>query len=65
MLSKWDLNRRSLGRALERLLADASLRENMLRMETLQDKVAGPASAAREIVDFLGALKPKHLFPIL
>jgi UDP:flavonoid glycosyltransferase YjiC (YdhE family) len=55
LLSKWDLNRRSLGRALERLLADASLRANMLRLKALQDKVDGPAIAAREIVDFLGA----------
>ena len=55
MLSKWDLNRRSLGRALERLLTDASLRENMLRLKALQDRVDGPALAAREIVDFLRA----------
>jgi UDP:flavonoid glycosyltransferase YjiC (YdhE family) len=55
MLSRWDLNRRSLGRALERLLADASLRQNMLRLKALQDKVDGPANAAREIVNFLGA----------
>jgi UDP:flavonoid glycosyltransferase YjiC (YdhE family) len=55
MLSKWDLNRRSLGRALERLLTDASLRENMLRLKTFQDKADGPATAAREIVKFLGA----------
>ncbi|MBN2004167.1 MAG: hypothetical protein JXA21_12495 [Anaerolineae bacterium] len=55
MLSKWDLNRRSLGRALERLLTDVSLRENMLRLKALQDKVDGPANAAGEIVKFLGA----------
>jgi UDP:flavonoid glycosyltransferase YjiC (YdhE family) len=55
MLSKWDLNRRSLGRALERLLTDASLRQNMLRLKALQDRVDGPAIAAREIVKFLGA----------
>ena len=55
MLSKWDLNRRSLGRALERLLTDSSMRENMLRLKALQDKVDGPATAAREIVSFLGA----------
>jgi UDP:flavonoid glycosyltransferase YjiC (YdhE family) len=59
MLSKWDLNRRSLGRALERLLADASLRENMLRLKALQDKVDGPAIAATEIVKFLGGSTPK------
>lgn len=58
MLSKWDLNRRSLGRALERLLSDASLRENMLRLKALQDTVDGPAIAAREIVNFLGAFSP-------
>ncbi|MFO7586026.1 MAG: glycosyltransferase [Anaerolineales bacterium] len=55
MLSKWDLNRRSLGRALERLLTDASLRQNMLRLKSLQDRVDGPAIAAQEIVNFLGA----------
>jgi UDP:flavonoid glycosyltransferase YjiC (YdhE family) len=54
LLSKWDLNRRSLGRALERLLTDASLRENMLRLKTIQDRVDGPAIAATEIVKFLG-----------
>ena len=58
MLSKWDLNRRSLDRALESLLADASLRENMLRLKALQDKVEGSTEAAREIVSFLGASKP-------
>jgi hypothetical protein len=58
MLSKWDLNRRSLGRALERLLTDASLRENMLRLKAIQDRVDGPATAAREIVNFLGASIP-------
>jgi UDP:flavonoid glycosyltransferase YjiC (YdhE family) len=58
MLSKWDLNRRSLGRALERLLSDRSLRANMLRLQALQDKVDGPANAAREIVAFLGASRP-------
>ena len=58
MLSKWDLNRRSLGRALERLLTDANLRVNMLRLKSLQDKVDGPAIAAREIVNFLGASNP-------
>lgn len=59
MLSKWDLNRRSLGRALERLLADASLRQNMLHLKALQDKVDGPANAAREIVNFLRASQPR------
>jgi UDP:flavonoid glycosyltransferase YjiC (YdhE family) len=58
MLSKWDLNRRSLGRALERLLTDASLRQNMLRLKAFQDKVDGAAVAAREIVNFLGASSP-------
>ncbi len=58
MLSKWDLNRRSLGRALERLLSDPSLRANMLRLQALQEKVDGPANAAREIVAFLGASRP-------
>jgi len=58
MLSKWDLNRRSLSRALERLLTDSSLRENMLRLKALQDKVDGPAIAAQEIVNFLGASNP-------
>ena len=58
MLSKWDLNLRSLGRALQRLLADAGLRANMLRLKALQDEVDGPANAAREIVSFLGASKP-------
>jgi UDP:flavonoid glycosyltransferase YjiC (YdhE family) len=55
MLSKWDLNRRSLGRALERLLADASLRQNMLRLKAFQDKVDGAAVAAKVIVRYLGA----------
>ena len=55
MLSKWDINRSSLGRALEQLLSDSRLRENMLRLKSLQDKVDGPAVAAREIVKFLGA----------
>lgn len=58
MLSKWDLNRRSLGRALERLLSDASLRQNMQRLKDLQDRVDGPAIAAQEIVSFLGASNP-------
>ena len=58
MLSKWDLNRRSLGRALERLLTDVSLRENMLRLKAIQSRVDGPAIAAREIVGFLGASIP-------
>jgi UDP:flavonoid glycosyltransferase YjiC (YdhE family) len=58
MLSKWDLNRRSLGRALERLLTDTSLRQNMLRLKDLQDRVDGAAIAAREIVNFLGASSP-------
>ena len=55
ILSKWDINRCSLGRALEQLLSDSRLRENMLRLKSLQDKVDGPAVAAREIVKFLGA----------
>lgn len=55
MLSKWDLNRRSLGRALERLLNDNSMRENMLRLKALQDNVDGASISAREIVRFLGA----------
>lgn len=59
LLSKWDINQRSLSRALERLLSDASLRENMLRLKALQDKVDGPANAAREIVSFLGASKSR------
>jgi UDP:flavonoid glycosyltransferase YjiC (YdhE family) len=54
MCSKWDLNRRSLGRALERLLTDPSLRQNMLRLKALQDRVDGSVIAAREIVTFLG-----------
>lgn len=54
MLSKWDLNQRSLGRALENLLSDTSMQENMLRLKSLQDQVDGPAIAAREIVQFLG-----------
>jgi UDP:flavonoid glycosyltransferase YjiC (YdhE family) len=58
MLSKWDLNRRSLGRALERLLRDTGLRQNMLRLKAIQDQVDGPAVAAREIVRFLGASNP-------
>jgi len=58
MLSKWDLNQRSLGRALERLLTDASLRKNMLRLKTLQDKLDGPAIAAQEIMNYLGASSP-------
>jgi UDP:flavonoid glycosyltransferase YjiC (YdhE family) len=53
LLSKWDLNRRSLGRALERLLTDPSLRRNMLRLKGLQDQVDGAANAGREIVTFL------------
>lgn len=53
MLSKWDLNRRSLSRALEHLLADTSLRSNMLHLKSLQDPVDGPARAATEIVRFL------------
>jgi UDP:flavonoid glycosyltransferase YjiC (YdhE family) len=55
MLSKWDLNRRSLGCALEKLLNESTLRENMLRLKSLQDKVDGPAVAAGEIVKFLDA----------
>jgi len=55
MLSQWDLNRRSLGRALERLLSDGALRDNMVRLKALQDQLDGSANAAREIVQFLGA----------
>jgi UDP:flavonoid glycosyltransferase YjiC (YdhE family) len=58
MLSKWDLNRFSLGRVLEGLLSDTSLRQNMLHLKSIQDKVNGPAIAAREIVNFLGASSP-------
>jgi UDP:flavonoid glycosyltransferase YjiC (YdhE family) len=58
MLSKWDLNSRSLSRALERLLGDTSLRDNMLRLKALQDKVDGAAVAAQEIVKFLGVSNP-------
>jgi len=32
-----------------------ALRDNMLRLKSLQDKVDGPAVAASEIVKFLGA----------
>jgi UDP:flavonoid glycosyltransferase YjiC (YdhE family) len=59
MLSKWDLNQRSLSRALEQVLGNSSLRENMMRLKSLQDKLDGPAIAAREIVNFLGASSPK------
>ncbi|MCA1753160.1 MAG: glycosyltransferase [Spirochaeta sp.] len=55
MLSKWDLNARSLGRALERLLSDSDMKANMLRLKTIQDEADGPADAAGEIVRFLGA----------
>ncbi len=58
MLSKWDLNYRSLCRALEHLLTDYSLRENMLRLKALQYQVDGPTIAAREIVNYLGASSP-------
>ena len=50
---------RTLSRALERLLSDASLRQNMLRLKAFQDKVDGAAVAAREIVKFLGASKSR------
>jgi len=40
---------------MERLLTDASLSENMLRLKALQDRVDGPTVAAQEIVSFLGA----------
>ena len=59
MLSKWDINMRSLNRALEQLLRDSSLRNNMRRLKSLQDKVDGPAVAASEIVKFLGASNKK------
>ena len=55
MLSKWNLNRRSLGYALEKLLSESTLRENMLRLKSLQDKADGSAVAAGEIIKFLGA----------
>ena len=58
MLSKWDLNARSLGRGLERLLSDSNMGTNMLRLKALQDEVDGPATAAGEIVRFLGASDP-------
>jgi UDP:flavonoid glycosyltransferase YjiC (YdhE family) len=53
MLSKWDLNRRSLSRALQHLLADTYARSNMLHLKSLQDQVDGAARAATEIVRFL------------
>jgi UDP:flavonoid glycosyltransferase YjiC (YdhE family) len=55
MLSKWDLNRRSLRHAINRLLTDSSLRENMMRLKALQDQVDGPVKTAKEIVNFLGS----------
>jgi UDP:flavonoid glycosyltransferase YjiC (YdhE family) len=55
MLSKWDLNQRSLSCALEKLLSESTMLENMLRLKSLQDKVDGPAVAAGEIMKFLGA----------
>ena len=55
MLSKWDLNARSLGRSLERLLSDSDMKANMLRLKAIQDEVDGPANAAGEIVRFLGS----------
>jgi UDP:flavonoid glycosyltransferase YjiC (YdhE family) len=53
MLPKWNLTRRSLGRALQQLLADTQLRANMRQLKALQDQVDGPARAATEIVRFL------------
>jgi UDP:flavonoid glycosyltransferase YjiC (YdhE family) len=55
MLSKWDLNQHSLGCALEKILTDSTMRDNMLRLKSLQDEVDGPAIAAGEILKFLGA----------
>lgn len=34
---------------------DASLRQNMLRLKALQDRVNGPAVTAKVIVRYLGA----------
>lgn len=53
MLSKWDLNRRPLSRALQHLLTDTHARSNMLHLKSLQDQVDGAARAATEIVRFL------------
>jgi UDP:flavonoid glycosyltransferase YjiC (YdhE family) len=53
MLSKMDLSRNKLGNALERLVAEPSFRQNMLRLKQLQDQVDGVANAAKEIVRFL------------
>jgi UDP:flavonoid glycosyltransferase YjiC (YdhE family) len=55
MLSKWDLNRCSLGCTMEKLLSESTLRENMLRLKSLQDKVDVSTVAAGEIMKFLGA----------
>lgn len=60
MLSKWDLDTKSLGRALERLLSDPEMRAIMLRLEALQDQIDGPASAATETVSFLGTWRPRR-----
>ena len=48
MLSKWDLNRRSLGYALDKLLSESTLYKNMLHLKSLQHIVDGPAVVAGE-----------------
>ena len=54
MLTRLDLNRQKLARALERLVTEPGFRQNMGRLKGLQDEVDGPRTAAEEIVRFLG-----------
>jgi UDP:flavonoid glycosyltransferase YjiC (YdhE family) len=53
VLSRLDLTRSKLGRALERLASDPRWRENMRRLKALQDRVDGATAAARQLVRFL------------
>jgi len=53
MLSKLDLNRAQLTTALEKIVADDSYRQNMLRLKQIQDRVDGATNAARQIMSFL------------
>ena len=61
MLTRLDLNRPKLAATLEKLVANQSYRDNMLRLKRLQDPIDGAAIAAREIVRFLGATSPATL----
>jgi len=59
MLSRLDLNRLKISSTLEKLVADQSYRDNMLRLKQLQDPINGAARAAGEIMRFLSDDQPR------